>query len=198
MLATLVPAIVAPIFSSITLRLTIQLYLAKDKLQRLSTIDDLTQARNRRYFIEMAARAIESAKRYGTPFALIILDVDDFKAINDIYGHVAGDKVLAAIAGVCMMGIRSSDIFARYGGDEFVFLIQLNNPMEDVSKFSERIRAELSQARVFYDQEDIQFTVSMGIGMIGRDAPDVEGLLAQVDALLLRAKREGKNRVIFM
>ncbi len=198
LLAVLVPAIVAPIFSAITLRLTIQLYLAKDKLQQLSTIDDLTQAHNRRYFIEMAARAIESAKRYGTPFALIILDVDDFKAINDVYGHIAGDKVLTAIAGTCMESIRSSDIFARYGGDEFVFLVQLNSPAEDVRKFSERIRAELSRSRVLYDQEDIQFTVSMGIGVINGDTPDIESLLAQVDALLFKAKREGKNRVNFM
>lgn len=196
-LAILVPTLVAPVFAFPTLRLAQQLYLARDKLHRLSTIDELTQAYNRRCFIEMAGKALSRAKRYGDRFALIILDVDDFKQINDNYGHIAGDRVLVAISQTCQASIRDSDFFARYGGEEFVFLMPLEDPA-NVTAFAERIRVNLAQCEIIYDHRNIQFTVSMGVGIIDKETLDVESILMRADASLYAAKREGKNRTVFM
>jgi diguanylate cyclase (GGDEF)-like protein len=196
-LAILVPMLVAPLFAYPTLRLAQQLYQAKDKLHHLSTIDELTQAYNRRCFIEMAGKTLNKAKRYGEKYALIILDVDDFKQINDTYGHVAGDRVLVAISETCQASIRSSDFFARYGGEEFVFLMQLDAPA-NVTVFAERIRTNLSACRVPHHDGEIKFTVSMGVGIIDKDTLDVESILMRADTSLYAAKRRGKNRTIQM
>ena len=192
-IAIVAPATIAPLFAYITLRLTFQLHITEEKLRRLSTTDELTQAHNRRYFMEMAAIALAGAKRYGDSFSIIIFDIDDFKKINDTYGHVAGDKVLRALSEICMTTIRDTDIFARYGGEEFAFLVSRCSPT-NVLQFAERIRIKLAEARVPLDQTDIQFTVSIGAGTFDSTTPDLDTLLMHADAALYTAKKQGKNR----
>ena len=123
LIAILVPAIVAPLFSYTLLRLLFQLDAAEERLRQISIKDDLTQVYNRRHFIEHAKVQWERASRYGEEFAIIIFDIDNFKALNDTYGHLAGDQVLREVGQVCEKEARATDMFARYGGDEFVYLI---------------------------------------------------------------------------
>lgn len=196
-IATVVPTIVAPLFAYITLRLTYRLNLAEERLRQLSITDELTQAHNRRYFIEMARKVVTGAKRYGDSFAIIILDIDDFKRINDTYGHVAGDKVLRVLSEICLTQIRDSDTFARYGGEEFALLVPRCCPA-DILKFAERIRIKLSEARVRYGQVDIQFTVSVGAGIFDSATPDLDTILTRTDAALYAAKKQGKNCTVLM
>ncbi len=194
-IAIFVPTIIAPLFAYTTLRLTFQLHIAEEKLRQLSITDELTQAHNRRYFMDMAARALAGAKRYGDSFSIIIFDIDDFKRINDTYGHNAGDKVLRTISEICMAHIRDTDIFARYGGEEFAFLVPRCSPT-NVLQFAERIRIKLSDARVPIDQTEIQFTVSIGAGTFDSTTPDLDTLLIRADTALYSAKKQGKNRTL--
>ncbi|MBI4762968.1 MAG: GGDEF domain-containing protein [Chloroflexi bacterium] len=196
-IATVVPTLIAPPFAYITLRLTYQLDLAEERLRQLAITDELTQAYNRRYFIEIATKVLAGTKRYGDSFAIIIFDIDDFKRINDTYGHAAGDQVLRMISEICTTHIRDSDIFARYGGEEFVILVQRCSPT-DIVKFAERIRITLSQARVLYNQVEIQFTVSMGAGIFDSQTPDLDTILTRADAALYAAKKQGKNCTVLM
>ena len=195
--AVVVPAVVTPIFAYITLRLTYRLDFAEEKLRQLSMTDELTQAYNRRYFFEIATKLLAGAKRYSDSVAIIIFDIDDFKRINDTYGHIAGDKVLRVLSEACRTQIRESDIFARYGGEEFVILVPHCTP-SDIIKFAERIRLTLSDARVHYDQVDIQFTVSIGVGIFNSENPELETVLARADAALYEAKKRGKNCTVLM
>jgi diguanylate cyclase (GGDEF)-like protein len=195
--ATLVPAVVAPFFAYITLRLTDQLDLAEKRLRQLSITDELTQAYNRRYFIEMANKILAGAKRYGDSFGVIIFDIDDFKHINDTYGHVVGDKVLHVLGEVCMTHIRDSDIFARYGGEEFLILVPRCGAT-DIVKFAERIRTKLSEARVQHGQMEIQFTVSLGAGIFDSTTSNLDTILSRTDAALYAAKKQGKNCTVLI
>lgn len=195
--ATVVPALVAPFFGYITLRLIDQLDLAEKRMRQLSITDELTHAYNRRYLIEMTNKILAGAKRYGDSFGVIIFDIDDFKCINDTYGHVAGDKVLQVLSQICITHIRDSDIFARYGGEEFVILAPRCGP-NDIVKFAEKIRTKLSEARVQHGQMDIQFTVSMGTGIFDSATPDLDTILTRADAALYAAKKQGKNCIVLM
>ncbi len=196
-IATVVPTVIAPVFAYITLRLTHQLDLAKERLRQLSITDELTQAYNRRYFIEITTKVLAGTKRYHDSFAIIIFDIDDFKGVNDTYGHAAGDQVLRMLSEICMTHIRDSDIFARYGGEEFAILVPRCSPT-DIIKFAERIRIKLSEARVRYNQADIQFTVSMGAGIFDSETPDLDTILTRADAALYAAKKQGKNCTVVM
>jgi diguanylate cyclase (GGDEF)-like protein len=192
-----VPAVVAPFFGYITLRLSDQLDLAEERLRQLSITDELTQAYNRRYLIEVARKVLAGAKRYGDSFAIIIFDIDDFKRVNDTYGHAAGDQVLRVLSEICMTHIRDSDTFARYGGEEFVILVPRCCPT-DIVKFAERIRVKLSEARIQYGQMDIQVTVSMGAGIFDGTTPDLDTILSRADTALYTAKKQGKNCTVLM
>jgi diguanylate cyclase (GGDEF)-like protein len=196
-IATVVPAIIAPIFSQITLRLIHQLDLAEKRLRHLSITDELTKAYNRRYFMEMANNIFMTAKRYGDTFAVIIFDVDDFKRINDTYGHAAGDKVLYILSEICKEHVRDSDIFARYGGEEFAILVPRTSP-PDLLKFAERIRINLSEVRIRHDENTIQFTVSMGASMFESTSADLDAILTRADEALYSAKKQGKNCTVLM
>jgi diguanylate cyclase (GGDEF)-like protein len=196
-IATVVPAIITPFVAYTLLRLVYHLNLAEERLRSLSMTDELTQAYNRRYFIETADKLVTSAKRYGDSFAIIIFDIDDFKRVNDAYGHAAGDKVLQVLSETCKTQIRDSDTFARYGGEEFVILVPRCSPT-DIVKFAERIRIKLSETRVRYGQIDIQFTISMGAGIFNSTTPNLDAILMRADAALYAAKKKGKNCTVLM
>lgn len=194
-IATIVPAAITPFFAYITLRLTHQVHIAEERLRQLSITDELTNSYNRRFFIETAEKALAAVRRYGGSFSIILLDVDDFKQINDTHGHAAGDKVLVAASEICSAAIRSSDLFARYGGEEFAILVHSCSPA-NIEKFMERIRLRLSESRVLFNSNHIGFTVSMGAATYNDETPNIDALLMRADAALYTAKRQGKNRVI--
>lgn len=192
LIAILVPAIIAPLFSYTLLRLLFQLDATEERLRQLSIKDDLTQVYNRRHFIEHANVQWERAIRYGEEFAIIIFDIDNFKTINDTYGHLAGDQVLRELSRVCENEARATDMFARYGGDEFVYLIP-NSAAIDVQEFMKRVQSCLSEQAIKIGQDHIRITVSMGARRFDDEDPDFEAILSGADQALYAAKELGGN-----
>ena len=159
----------------------------------LAVTDPATDAKNRRYFIDRANEEIERARRYRRARTLAILDIDDFKRINDTYGHEAGDGVLKTLVEIIRAGIRTTDLFARYGGEEFVvFLVE--SGIEEAQTILNRLRERVSNTRVATNGDAIGFTVSIGVTEY-REKDTLDSLVARADDMLYRAKRGGKNRV---
>lgn len=158
--------------------------------------DPLTQVLNRRGFDERLLR-MQAEHRSGThdaETALMLCDLDQFKAINDTYGHAAGDAVLRMFAEVLGRHVRASDLLGRYGGEEFVVLASRVRPAEARAR-AEAIRAEMAQTPLPGLPEDVRVTVSIGLVQL-QTGESYEAALQRADALLYRAKREGRNRVV--
>jgi len=164
-----------------------------EELQRarhLAATDPLTGLANRRAFGEAVRREIARSERSGTPLAVVMLDIDDFKAINDDFGHATGDDVLRAVARCAQHGTRQGDIIARLGGDEFALLL----PDADIVKaqaIGERIRAEIAGIRADLGSST-QVGVSIGTSVTRGRQLSVQGLLAEADRELYRDKAERK------
>jgi diguanylate cyclase (GGDEF)-like protein len=164
-----------------------------EELQRarhLAATDPLTGLANRRAFGEAVRREMARSERSGTPLAVVMLDIDDFKAINDDFGHGTGDEVLRAVARCAQLGTRQGDIVSRLGGDEFALLL----PDADLSKaqaIGERIRAEIASVRVDPSSSS-QVGVSIGTGVTSGRGLSLHGLLAEADRDLYRDKAERK------
>lgn len=192
--AAVVPAVTAPAMSYIILKIIFQLNEAEEKLRRLATIDDLTGAYNRRHFVEVAENEVARAHRFGKPFSAIILDIDDFKKINDVHGHSAGDEVLQAVATACVRLCRKIDTFARYGGDEFVFLLP-ECGLEEAVAFAERIRSAIASLRLERSGKTITVTSSLGVQAYSSGEDTVDQILVRADQSMYVAKESGKNQV---
>jgi diguanylate cyclase (GGDEF)-like protein len=159
-------------------------------LERRATTDMLTGTYNRLRFNEFLDRQISEVKRYPHPFALIMFDVDYFKKINDTYGHHAGDEVLRDLAKVLSANIRETDVFARWGGEEFMILSSYAD-MEHAARLAEKLRRAVEA----HDFGKAKVTCSFGVAQF--DAQDTaESLVARVDKALYQAKAEGRNRVV--
>jgi len=193
-IAFVVPAILAPSLGALNLRLLFHLDTAEEHLRLLSVRDDLTGAANRRQFILQAQQEIERANRYGTVFSIAFMDIDDFKDVNDTYGHLAGDQVLSHLAQIGMQNVRTVDTFARYAGDEFVVLMP-ETQSQRAWDCVERMRAIVSSQPVNYDSRAINYTISAGVITIDSRLQDLETLLMYVDRALYSAKQMGKNQV---
>jgi diguanylate cyclase (GGDEF)-like protein len=161
-------------------------------------VDGLTGLFMRRYFDARIDEEIERSKRYGMPFSVVMMDVDDFKKLNDEHGHLIGDRVLRAIANCVKSQLRGVDTPARYGGEEIAVIL----PRSDiVSAYNvgERIRAAVAELRITTDGEPAQalsVTASFGIAAFPESkAADGEDLIRRADRALYRAKKTGKNRV---
>lgn len=163
-------------------------------LNLLATTDPLTGALNRRELMQRAEIELERARRYNHPTAAIMLDVDHFKKVNDIYGHIAGDVVLVALAQLLAREIRTSDLVARYGGEEFMLLLT-ETPIEKAKNIAERIRSTVADTPVVVDDQTIRFTISLGVTSSESVGQDFESLLKESDRLLYQAKRSGRNQV---
>ena len=163
------------------------------ELLRLALVDPLTGAFNRRSFFEFAGKEEARARRGGNQFAVLMIDIDHFKRINDTYGHPAGDSVIKSLADICARTLRPSDVIARYGGEEFV----VNLPDTDhrqASLVAERLRYVVADARVPSEQGPIAFTVSVGVATCSDETP-LDAAIAEADKALYRAKKNGRNRV---
>lgn len=158
------------------------------------TRDALTQCYNKKYFLDRLNSEHAFAERHGTHLALALLDVDHFKAVNDTYGHQAGDGVLKGIADVMRAQLRTEDVLARFGGEEFVLLMR-NTDLDAARLVAERIRCAVEAADYRSRGQSIKVTISSGITIVGPDAsksPVV--MLEEADEALYRAKRGGRNR----
>lgn len=172
---------------------TAELQEANRRLEALASVDPLTGASNRRHFLEMAQIEIDRAQRLGLPVAAIMLDLDHFKRINDAHGHEAGDNVLQTFAQAVRQSLRSSDIFARMGGEEFLLLLP-GQDRKAAHVLAERLRS-LTESLEFSTCAG-RITVSIGIATLGTaDACDLAGLMRQADRALYQAKHAGRNRI---
>ncbi|CAM2159162.1 diguanylate cyclase (plasmid) [Pararobbsia alpina] len=163
-----------------------------DRLTLEHDLDPLTETFNRRAFERLARRRVADKKSY--PLALIAFDIDNFKSINDRYGHAAGDAVLRRFAAILLAAVRESDVVARIGGEEFVFLLQ---GVDDriAYQIAERLRTVLESSRFDQIASTLCVTTSAGIARY-RAGEEVEQWLARADHLLYAAKRAGRNRVV--
>jgi len=164
------------------------------ELERLATTDSLTGVLNRRHLTSLATVELERAARYGHFTSVIMLDIDYFKKINDIYGHVAGDEVLARLSQLLNKIARASDLVARYGGEEFVLVLPETN-LTSAQDVAERIRQTVADTIFNIDEQSIRITVSLGVTSSERGAQDFESLLKDADQLLYQAKQAGRDRV---
>jgi diguanylate cyclase (GGDEF)-like protein len=168
-----------------------------EELKRISITDVLTGFLNRRYFHERLIEEIERSKRHSSPMSLAILDLDDFKRLNDTYGHQAGDEALKAIARCVHGSIRSIDVAARYGGEEFTLILPQTGKAEG-RMIAERVCREIADLTVSHQLLEgyEQLTVSIGLATFPEDAQTPEELIRRADTALYTAKGRGKNRVV--
>jgi diguanylate cyclase (GGDEF)-like protein len=165
-----------------------------EEVQRLAITDDLTQAFNRRHLFEVGEHELQQAKRYERSLSAIMFDIDHFKAINDTYGHAAGDEVLRWFADQCRRAIRRVDILGRYGGEEFAVLLPETN-LKGAFEIAERIRNLVNGETVETSKGPLEVTVSAGVAEIHHGMTDVHTLIDRADAAMYFAKRTGRNRV---
>nr|WP_320193391.1 diguanylate cyclase [uncultured Desulfobacter sp.] len=164
------------------------------ELKRLATTDVLTGVDNRRSFMEKAEHEIRRAQRYGTSFAMIIMDIDFFKSINDKYGHQAGDVVLQKMAQAVKSALRQSDVFGRIGGEEFSIIL-METERKTALLTAERIRSLTERLSINTGKERIHITVSIGLTFF-KKGDDLSTLSKRSDEALYSAKRNGRNRVV--
>jgi diguanylate cyclase (GGDEF)-like protein len=174
---------------------TAELREANERLSQLAVTDSLTGLANRRAFLETMNREIERSKRHAHPLAIIMFDIDRFKAINDLHGHAAGDRVLQRVAELATGVVRSGDLLARYGGEEFLLLAPETDRPQAL-QLAERIRIALHAAEVPVDHTTIRFTASFGIASLNEDDRDASVIIARADEALYVAKEGGRNRVV--
>jgi diguanylate cyclase (GGDEF)-like protein/PAS domain S-box-containing protein len=165
------------------------------ELHRLATTDVLTQSSNRRHFFECARREFEHARQFGSPLAFLLLDIDDFKRINDSYGHQTGDQVLQRLASCGASVLRRGDLFGRIGGEEFAALFPGCAPAL-AEQIAERLQREVQRLRFSHAQTSFGVTVSQGLTSLHGDDLSLDALFARADAAMYQAKRQGKNQIV--
>lgn len=171
-----------------------QLKDAHRLLIEISRLDPLTQADNRRALMESLELELSRSHRYCHPFALLFLDIDHFKEINDRYGHAFGDKVLQRIVLIARGQVRPPDIIGRYGGEEFAIgLVECS--LEGAERIAKRIRLRIAESSIVWEQNVASVTVSIGIAMLTPDVDHVGTLIERADRALYEAKAGGRNRV---
>ncbi len=165
---------------------------AEAALVAMATTDPLTGVRNRRDFFLHGERAVSQAGRYLQPLAVIMLDVDYFKGVNDSHGHSVGDQVLKAVCTCCTETLRENDIFARIGGEEFAVVLP-QTPIAAAEISAERLRAAVASLSVPVPDGELKITISLGIATLESDDLDLEELLKRADSALYHAKENGRN-----
>jgi len=181
---------------------------AEEQIRRLAYYDSLTGLPNRTFFRELMSKALAQAVRHKHTMAVMFLDLDNFKRINDTLGHAVGDQLLQVIPDIVLKCIRKSDIFARHrddeileamtrlGGDEFIILLNVINKSDEAAIIARRILAEMSNP-IFVEGNEIYCSASIGIAIYPHDGPDVDSLLKNADLAMYHAKAEGRNNFQF-
>ena len=169
--------------------------LLEGELHRMATTDVLTQSSNRRHFFDCAQQAFESARLEQTPFAFLLLDIDDFKLINDTYGHQQGDYVLQRIADLGKAVLRRGDLFGRIGGEEFAAVFPGCTP-QIAQQIAERLQREIQRLEFCHEDQAFGVTVSQGLTGISAKDESLDSLFARADAAMYQAKRQGKNQIV--
>jgi diguanylate cyclase (GGDEF)-like protein len=163
-------------------------------LERRAHLDGLTGLANRGVFEDQLLREWDSCRRRSIPLSVVMTDLDHFKAINDTYGHAAGDEVLRQTAGMLAQSARSSDLIARYGGEEFI-VVAPDCPLTAAVTLAKRFRANLARQAISVDGTDITVTASVGIATTDWTQHSPSELLRQADESLYQAKRSGRDAI---
>jgi len=164
------------------------------EVQNLAITDPLTGLYNRRGLIELGRIEFARTRRFGRPFASMMLDIDHFKRVNDTYGHPIGDQVLQALAKHCQSSVREIDLVGRYGGEEFIFLLPETN-LEVTKEIAERLRRTIANLSIPTDKGELSVTVSLGVAMYDENTLDLETMIARADQAMYVAKHKGRNRI---
>lgn len=163
-----------------------------EKLKAAALLCPLTGIGNRRYGERLLHSRLAEAERYHEPFAVLFVDVDFFKQINDQYGHVAGDRALAVVARTLSACVRESDTVVRWGGEEFVCILA-HAHIQDLAGIAERCRALVAESTLEVDGESVPISVSIG-GTLSRTGDTEESIVDRADRLMYRSKQDGRNR----
>jgi diguanylate cyclase (GGDEF)-like protein/PAS domain S-box-containing protein len=166
----------------------------QEELTRLATLDSLTGTANRRHFLERAHTEIARASRAGTPLAVLMVDVDHFKRINDEHGHAAGDAALKALADTCRTSLRETDVFGRLGGEEFGVLFP-GDDLAAATEAAERLRLAIAGTKIALDGATIGITASLGLSLYQDADKSIDAALRRADQALYAAKQAGRNRL---
>jgi diguanylate cyclase len=165
-----------------------------DRLHADAKTDFLTKVPNRRMFDSRLNEELSRAKRYGNIFSLVLIDIDHFKQVNDVHGHLTGDRVLRAVAHVLDEHRRESDFLARYGGEEFVLLLP-ETSADSARTLAETVRRNVERTKFRCEETTVRLTVSIGVCEVAPATDTAQSLFARVDAALYGAKERGRNRV---
>lgn len=193
LIAVLAPAVLAPIGSYFHISMAAALRDANDKLRVLSETDPLTGIFNRRRFLDVAEGQLALARRHCFPTSVLLIDFDRFKAINDEFGHLAGDQVLVEASRVIGTTLRESDTLARFGGEEFICLLP-HTAREGALMVAQRIIEAMREHTFRHGDADIQVTVSIGGVSCGTSETSLERMTSIADSLMYQAKQSGRNR----
>jgi diguanylate cyclase (GGDEF)-like protein len=164
------------------------------RLRALDRYDGLTGTLTRRAFQERGQSDVERAKRYGRPLSCAMIDVDDFKRINDSYGHAAGDLALQHVVAVCQAELRSVDYIGRVGGDEFAMMLP-ETSLVNAYSVADKLRRKIEAVTIEIAGQPVLTSVSIGVAEFLGLGSDLEGLLREADTALYDAKLDGKNQV---
>ena len=171
-----------------------EVQLLQEQLREQAVRDPLTGLFNRRYLDEVITNEMARAERSGYPMSLIMCDIDHFKAINDTYGHLAGDEVLRAFSRLIKQYSRGGDIICRYGGEEFLLVLPGMN-RERAAARAEQLRLAFAAALMAYNATIIRATASFGVATFPADGNDLDALIGAADKALYIAKEAGRNQV---
>ncbi len=166
------------------------------ELKLLASTDAMTKLYNRRYFEKVALYIFNLAKRDTKDLSLIMIDIDDFKNVNDTYGHKVGDDVIIELANILLETQRKSDIICRYGGEEFVILLS-NTSIDGANTVAQKLREDVEQSIVLLeDNRELKYTISLGVSQVNiQKETSIELVLKRADDALYEAKKSGKNKV---
>ncbi|MEO8628005.1 MAG: GGDEF domain-containing protein [Betaproteobacteria bacterium] len=192
LLARLAPVILV---AYITTMLAADIRFALDKIKRVSDTDALTGIYNMRAFTLILSRTFKQSMRYTHPLSVIMIDCDNLKAVNDTYGHEAGNRLLQHVVRCAAAQLRSSDILARFGGDEFIAMLPETSPAS-ARAVAERIRRAVEAASADIHGTEVKTSVSVGLAGYPDDGSDLDVIMDKADKAMYRAKQAGRNRVI--
>lgn len=164
------------------------------ELEQLASTDPVTGLNNRRELMRQLSDELSRAHRYERLLSVLMIDIDNFKSLNDTYGHQAGDHVLAEFADIFHNTCRSADIIGRYGGEEFVILAP-ETSLTQASQFAELLAKQVRARRIAFDNETISVSCSIGVTAI-RQKDSTDQILKRADQTMYRAKASGKDKVV--
>jgi diguanylate cyclase (GGDEF)-like protein len=192
--ATLCVLLLAPPFGWLVLRLVFELESARRQLAVLAMNDDLTGVYNRRHFMWLAEHEWARCRRYDTGGAVLLIDADHFKRVNDTHGHLAGDALLREMAAAAARSLRQPDLLARFGGEELIVFLPHTDPLGALD-VAERIREQVAMLQLPWQGQNVGTTVSIGVAALSAAHASLEAVVHDADVALYEAKAAGRNCV---